>query len=79
MKNGTWGIKGNVNKKIVKLEIVLIKQEGKLRAVPEITSKKYSSTHSGYPRCNSHALQCQKRHRRSCCLPRKGFWCKLNI
>ena len=41
MKNGTWGIKGNVNKKIVKLEIVLIKQEGKLRAVPEITSKKY--------------------------------------
>jgi len=39
MKTGTWGIKGKVEKKIVSLELVLTKQNGKLRALPEKTVK----------------------------------------
>ena len=38
MKAGTWGIKGKIKRVSVKLELVLIKQEGKLRAVPEKTA-----------------------------------------
>ncbi len=41
MKPGTWGVKGKVERKTVFLELVLTKQEGILRAVPEITAKKY--------------------------------------
>ncbi len=41
MKPGTWGVKGKIERKIVSLELVLVKQEGILRAVPEITVKKY--------------------------------------
>ena len=41
MKMGTWGIKGKVKRKVVALELVLTKQEGKLRAVPEITARKH--------------------------------------
>ena len=40
MKTGTWGINGQIKKKTVKLELVLTKQEGVLRAVPELTVKK---------------------------------------
>ena len=40
MKTGTWGVKGKVNKIKVKLELVLIKQKGTLRAVPEKSIKK---------------------------------------
>jgi len=40
MKPGTWGVKGKVERKIAHLELVLAKQEGKLRAIPEITVKK---------------------------------------
>lgn len=41
MKIGSWGIKGNVKRREVYLELVLAKQDGKLRAVPELTTKKY--------------------------------------
>lgn len=40
MKTGMWGVKGEIKKKPVSLELVLTKQEGKLRAVPEKTAKK---------------------------------------
>lgn len=40
MKTGTWGVRGDVKKISVELKLVLIKQKGKLRAVPEKTAKK---------------------------------------
>jgi hypothetical protein len=40
MKAGTWGVKPLVKKKSVLLELVLAKQKGKLRAVPEKSVKK---------------------------------------
>lgn len=40
MKQGAWGVKGKVQKIAVELSLVLIKQEGKLRAVPEKTVRK---------------------------------------
>jgi hypothetical protein len=40
MKIGTFGISGKVLNKNVKLELVLDIQEGKLRAIPEISAKK---------------------------------------
>ncbi|MBU1988793.1 MAG: DUF814 domain-containing protein [Nanoarchaeota archaeon] len=39
MKIGTWGIKGKIERKVVELNLVLTKQEGRLRAVPQITVK----------------------------------------
>ena len=42
MKQGQWGISGAIKRKTVTLELVLTKQEGKLRAVPEKTVKKKS-------------------------------------
>lgn len=39
MKTGTWGVKGKIGKKTVPLELVLTKQNEKLRAVPEKTVK----------------------------------------
>ena len=41
MKEGMWRVKGEVKHKTVKLELVLIKQKGILRAVPGATSKKF--------------------------------------
>ena len=41
MKAGMWHVKGNVNHKNVKLELILIRQKSVLRAVPTITSKKF--------------------------------------
>lgn len=40
MKPGTWGVKGPVKRISVQLELVLTRQEGILRAVPEIAVKK---------------------------------------
>lgn len=42
MKAGTWGVYGNVQKLSVPLQLALIKQKGKLRAVPPslVTGKK---------------------------------------
>ena len=42
MKTGTWGVVGAINKISVKLGLVLTKQKGKLRGVPEesVKSKK---------------------------------------
>lgn len=40
MKAGTWGVKGKVERKEIVLELVLTKQNGKLRAVPKATVKK---------------------------------------
>ncbi len=40
MKAGTWSVKGKVKKVVVPLKLFLIKQNGILRCVPEITSKK---------------------------------------
>jgi len=37
MKEGTWGVKGKIIRKAVQLNLVLTKQEGKLRAVSEKT------------------------------------------
>ena len=39
MKTGTWEIKGKAKHKSVTLELVLIKQKDRLRAVPEKTAK----------------------------------------
>ncbi|MEK6850602.1 MAG: NFACT RNA binding domain-containing protein [Nanoarchaeota archaeon] len=39
MKSGTWGVIGNVKKISVELSLVLIKQQGILRAVPEKSVK----------------------------------------
>lgn len=40
MKIGTFGVKGTIDRKIVKLKLALILQKGLLRAVPESTLKK---------------------------------------
>jgi len=40
MKQGTWGVKGAIQRKVVELGLVLTIQEGKLRAIPEIGAKK---------------------------------------
>jgi len=40
MKTGTWGVNGYVEKTVVSLLLVLTKQKGVLRAVPEQTVKK---------------------------------------
>lgn len=42
MKQGTWGVKGEIKKKSTKLGLVITKQKSKLRAVPEgaVKSKK---------------------------------------
>ena len=40
MKTGTFGVGGTIDRKIVKLKLVLIIQKGLLRAVPEQTLKK---------------------------------------
>jgi len=40
MKAGTWGVKPPITKKVVTLELVLTKQESRLRAVPRRTVKK---------------------------------------
>lgn len=40
MKIGTWGVKGEVKRINVSLELALTKQKGKLRAVPEKSAKK---------------------------------------
>lgn len=39
MKVGTWGVKGKIKRQSVPLELVLTKQENKLRAVPEFVVK----------------------------------------
>lgn len=39
MKVGMWGVKGKINRKTVSLGLVLTKQKGKLRAVPESAVK----------------------------------------
>ena len=39
MKSGTWGVKGEIRRISVNLELVLTKQNNKLRAVPQLTSK----------------------------------------
>ncbi len=39
MKEGTWGVKGEIKRVLVELELVLTRQEGKLRAVPRPTVK----------------------------------------
>lgn len=39
MKKGTFGVKGVIERKIVKLKLVLINQKGTLRFVPESTIK----------------------------------------
>lgn len=38
-KSGTWGVKGEIKRKMVPLQLVLTKQEGKLRAVPQSSKK----------------------------------------
>ena len=40
MKAGTWGVRGEIKRKNVELQLVLAIQEGKLRAVPEKTVNK---------------------------------------
>jgi hypothetical protein len=40
MKTGTWGVNGYVEKSSVPLKLVLTRQKGVLRAVPELTVKK---------------------------------------
>ncbi len=39
MKQGTWGVKGEIRRISALLELVLAKQEGKLRAVPPLSVK----------------------------------------
>lgn len=39
MKTGTWGVKGQIQKKSVSLSLVLTKQNDKLRAVPKKTAE----------------------------------------
>lgn len=39
MKEGTWGVKGEIKRKIVLLELALTRQRGVLRAVPTETVK----------------------------------------
>jgi hypothetical protein len=41
MKTGTWGVLGKAQKKTVALELVLTKQNNKLRAVPEKAAKSF--------------------------------------
>ncbi len=41
MKTGTWGIRGEIKKRAVKLELALMKQEGRLRAAPESSLSKH--------------------------------------
>lgn len=40
MKTGTWRVHGNIKRKDIKLELVLVKQKDILRAVPEKSVKK---------------------------------------
>lgn len=39
MKQGTWGLNGKIQKTTVEIKLVLTKQKGKLRAVPEQSTK----------------------------------------
>ncbi len=40
MKVGTWGVKNKIERKEVELKLVLVKQDGVLRAVPEKSAEK---------------------------------------
>jgi hypothetical protein len=40
MKTGTWGVAGNVERKIVQLKLSIVKQQDVLRCVPEQSARK---------------------------------------